>query len=62
MQAKKPQQIHNKNKKQLKHNIKCGHETKRQENKIRSEEKIPIKANKTIKKMAVKTYILIIIL
>ena len=60
MQAKKPQQIHNKNKKQLKHNIKCGHETKRQENKIRSEEKIPIKANKTIKKMAVKTYILII--
>ena len=62
MQAKKPQQIHNKHKKQPKHNIKCGHETKRQENKIRREEKRLIKANKTIKKIAIETYILIIIL
>ena len=61
MQTKKPQQIHTKKKKQLKH-IKCGHRTKRQENKRRREERRPINANKTIKKMARETNILIIIL
>ena len=61
MQTKKPQQIRTKKKKQLKRNIKCGHRTKRQENK-RREERRPINANKTIKKMAIETNILIIIL
>ena len=51
---------HIKKKRQPKQNIKNGHQTIREENKRLGEEKKPYKNKpKTIKKMAIRTYILI---